>query len=66
MSNAPDKPQVQLTGEDGNAVAVIMRCCKAAKKAGWKYEDIEAFAKEAKRGDYDHVLRTAMEHFEVS
>lgn len=59
------KPRIQLIGEDGNAFAILGRCQKAARKAGWSKDAIEAFMEEAKSGDYDHLLRTVMEHFAV-
>ena len=60
-----DKPELRLIGEDGNAFFVIGKALREAKRAGWSVEKIEAFKKEAMSGDYDHVLQTCMEHFEV-
>ncbi len=57
---------VQLDGEDGNAFAIIGRCLRAAKRAGVPQPDIDAFLKEAKSGDYDHLLQTCTEWFDVS
>jgi hypothetical protein len=61
-----EKPVVELVGQDGNAFAILGRCRKAARKAGWTSEQTEEFMKLAMNGDYDHLLRTAMEYFEVS
>ncbi len=52
--------------DDGNAFLIIGRCRKAAKQAGWSAERIEAFSAKAKAGDYDHLIRTVMDHFEES
>ena len=49
---------VDLIGEDGNAFAIIGRVVRALHRAGLDREEVEAFKKEAKRGDYDHVLQT--------
>lgn len=59
------KPVVILAGEDGNALAILGRCRKAARKAGWSQEQWSAVSTEMMEGDYDHLLQTAMEHFEV-
>ena len=58
---------VHLTGEDGNAFAILGRVRKALKSAeGVTREDIAAFMKEATSGgDYDHLLRVVMETVEV-
>jgi hypothetical protein len=65
MTNLPDKPTLKLTGGDGNAFALLAAARKAARKAGWTAERTDAVLAEAKRGDYDHLLSTLMEHFDV-
>jgi len=57
--------KVTLVGEDGNAFAILGRCRNAAKKAGIPSEKIADFMSEATSGDYDHLLRTCMEWFDV-
>lgn len=59
------KPRVKITGEDGNAFAILARCHRAAKDAGWTDEQWEAFSKEAKSGNYEHLLGTVCDHFKV-
>ena len=65
-----DKPNIQLSGEDGNAFVIISRGLTAIKK--WNREhpdnqiDEDEFQHEAMSGDYDHVLQVAMEYFNVS
>jgi hypothetical protein len=56
---------VQLTGEDGNAYFIIGRCQRAAKRAGATPAEVEAFAAAAMGGDYDHLLRTVLDVFDV-
>jgi len=60
------KPRVVLIGRDGNAVAILAACRRAATDAGWTKEEITAFLAEATSDDYDHLLETVMEHFEVA
>jgi hypothetical protein len=56
---------VQLTGHDGNAFAIIGRCCAAARRAGVDPREISVFQAEAMAGDYDNLLQTAMRWFDV-
>lgn len=56
---------VTLTGQDGNAFAVLGRCREAARDAGLSDDEIAAFMDEAMAGDYDHLLQTAMRWFEI-
>lgn len=58
--------QVELTGRDGNAFAIIGACIKAARRAGIGAGPIAAFQVEATSGDYDHLLATCMRWFDVS
>jgi len=57
--------QVQLTGNDGNAFAILGNCQKAARRAGLTKDQIDEFVNEAMTGDYDHLLQTCMKYFEV-
>ena len=50
---------VQLTGEDGNAFAIIGKVRRAIKEAGATPEQLEEFTTQATSGDYMNVLRTA-------
>ena len=60
------KPEVTLIGQDGNAFAILGACRKAAKRAGWSPEKWDKVNDEMMSGDYNHLLATAMQHFEVS
>ena len=55
---------VPLVGEDGNAHAILGRILNALRKAGYSQEARDAFLAEATSGDYDHLLRTAMDWVE--
>lgn len=59
------KPRVAMVGQEGNAFAILGRCRKAAKKAGWTKEQIEDFRKEATSGDYDHLIQTVIKQFDA-
>ena len=56
---------VTLTGQDGNAFAVLGRCREAAAEASLSSNEITAFMDEAMAGDYDHLLQTAMRWFDI-
>lgn len=60
-----EKPTVKLSGSDGNAMAIISKCRRALKQAGYTDDLIKEFADEATSGDYDHVLQTAMKWCDV-
>ena len=68
MSKGPIYPQVevQLSGEDGNAFSILGNCRKQARRAGLSDKQIDEFMNEAKSGDYDHLLQTAMKYFEIA
>jgi len=50
---------VQLTGEDGNAFAILGTVRQALREAGHTDDAAEFFA-EATSGDYHHLLQTCM------
>ena len=58
-------PRVKLTGEDGNAFAILGRCRKAAREAGWTEDAWQAFREEATGGDYHHLLQVVLLRFDV-
>jgi hypothetical protein len=59
-------PALKLIGTDGNAFAILGKALRAGRQAGWSPEQLEKFQAEATAGDYDHLLRVTMEHFDVS
>jgi hypothetical protein len=65
MPEDPTQPrypdiQVQLTGQDGNAFAILGRTAGALRQAGLPQEEIDDYFAEATSGDYDHLLQTTM------
>ena len=57
--------KVKLVGEDGNAFAIIAKVRQAMWEAGLPNPTITEFIRQATKGDYDHLLRTAMEWVEI-
>ena len=51
--------EVQLSGTDGNAFAIMATVKNALKKAGVDQLEIDEYIHESMSGDYDHLLQTA-------
>ncbi len=60
------KPELKLTGESGNAFAILGAAHKTARRAGWPEEQWERVRGDAMSGDYDHLLQVMMKYFDVS
>lgn len=58
------RPRVAMVGEDGNAFAILGRCQKAARRAGWTPAEWDAFRSEATSGGYDHLVQTVLAAFD--
>jgi hypothetical protein len=56
---------VQLSGNDGNAFAVMGAVKSALKKAGASKEELDQYLADSMSGDYDNLLRVAMDWVEV-
>ena len=56
---------VQLVGKDGNAFNILGICRRAMKRAHLSESEIEAFTAEATSSNYDHLLATVCEYFNV-
>lgn len=63
----PKHPEItmKLTGEDGNAFNILGICLRAMRRAGLYQAERDAFQAEATLSNYDHLLATCMEWFEV-
>jgi hypothetical protein len=57
---------VQLSGNDGNAFAIMGTVKSALKKAGASNEELDQYISDSMSGDYDNFLRVAMEWVEVA
>ena len=58
--------EVQLSGNDGNAFAIMGAVKSALKKAGASNEELDQYLSDSMSGDYDNLLRVAMEWVEVA
>lgn len=58
--------EVQLSGQDGNAFAIMGAVSTALRRAGVPKEEIDQYMDESMSGDYDHLLRTAAAWVDVS
>ena len=65
MSEVTEKPTLKLVGEDGNAFFILGRASKVARRAGWSKQKIYDFLTEAKSEDYDNLLCTCADYFDV-
>lgn len=52
--------EVQMSGEDGNAFAIMGRVRRKLRRAGATEDEQGEFMDEAMAGDYDHLLQTVM------
>jgi hypothetical protein len=57
---------VQLTGTDGNALALISEVARALKAGRVPNDQIQEFRLEALSGDYDNLIRTCTQWVTVS
>lgn len=66
--NTPKYPhvEVQLTGTDGNAYAVLGEVQRALQRAGVGQVERDAFYAKATASDYDNLFRTCCAWVEVS
>ena len=46
--------------------SILAQCMKAMRKNKFSNDKIEEFMNEAKSGDYNHLLATCMEWFDVT
>lgn len=55
---------VKMVGQDGNAFAILGRCRVALRNAG-RADEYSDFMREATSGNYEHLLATVCEWFDV-
>lgn len=65
LSSLP-RPEIRLSGQNGNAYNVMGIAQEGMRKAGWTREQIDAYFEEARSGDYDNLLAVTMKYCEVS
>lgn len=56
---------LDLTGYNGNAFALLGAFKKQAQKEGWTPQEITLVINEAKNSDYDHLLATLISYCET-
>jgi hypothetical protein len=61
-----ERPELTLTGVDGNAFAILGRAVRAAQAAGKSADWIAIYLEDAKSKDYHHLLATTLDYFNVS
>ena len=59
------KPHLKRIGEDGNAFSILGRARRVLKRANYPEEKIDQFMQEAMSGDYNKLLITTSEWFDV-
>ena len=64
MSPKYPEIQVQLTGVNSSAPAIVRSCRAAAQYAGLSKSERDKFMREVFSGDYDNVISTAMAWFD--
>ena len=60
-----EKRTVRLTGQDGNAFAIMGAVKKALQKAGYPKEEVDKYLEESMSGDYNNLLQVAMKWVNV-
>lgn len=58
--------EVQLSGEDGNAMMILGAVRRELRRNGVPAAEIQEFTNEATSGDYDHLLATCMRWVDVA
>lgn len=66
MSTKYPEIEVQLSGNDGNAYAIMGAVQRALKRAEVPQHEIEQYLNQSMSGDYDNLLRVAMNWVSVS
>ena len=56
---------VELVGQNGNAFNILGICLRSMRRAGLSKEECDKFQAEATSGNYDHLLATCIEWFNV-
>jgi len=65
MELSYEKPEVKLTGEDGNAFYILGKVIKEMERAGATKDEIKRYKEEAMSGDYNNLLTVTMEFVDV-
>ena len=52
--------KIRLSGEDGNAFAIMARAKQAARRAGVSSDDIKDYLDKATAGDYNDLIQVTL------
>jgi hypothetical protein len=66
VANHAARLPLKLAGTQGNAFALVAAAIKVGRGAGWAVDRIDAFKRDAMKGDYDTLLRVLEQHFDVA
>lgn len=66
MSTKYPEVEVQLSGNDGNAYAIMGAVQRALRRAEVPQHEIEQYLNQSMSGDYDNLLRVAMNWVSVA
>lgn len=58
--------EVELSGQDGNAFAIVSRTARAMGRGGVSMEQVDLFREEATSGDYEHLLAVVQKWVRIS
>jgi hypothetical protein len=58
--------EVELTGQNGNAFAIMAAVTSALRRNGVTQAEAKQYQAEAMSGDYDHLMQVTMDWVEVS
>ena len=61
----PKYPEMRLAGENGNAFCILGKCLSAMRHANIPKEEQDEFYRQATASDYNHLVITCMEWFNV-
>ena len=55
--------ELDLTGPDGNAYALMAYVIEFGKQLGWTKEKVEGILEDMKSSDYEHLVQVFDSHF---
>lgn len=62
-SNMPKKVQIDLSGPDGNALALVAIAHNIGRQLGKDKDELDAIRKDMLSSNYDHVVATLEKHY---
>lgn len=57
---------IEVTPMDGNAYSIMGAVSKAIRRAGATDEQIKEYQEKSRSGDYDNLIRVAMQYVNIS